>query len=525
MSTVPKQPKPEDEGGFLALMRHRNYALIWTGQLVSLAGDRIQWVAIALWVYALTRSALAVSYAVMALLIGPVMVGFYAGAVVDRLDRRRILITCDLIRGALVFAIPALIVRGITWVYLDLFLVSAATAFFRPAMYAAIPQSVPRNRLHPANAFFASMDTSTEIYGPFLAGVLVARFGYSAAVYVNALSYFVSAAFVSALRLARVEPRREAPRDAKENGALALIKEGLQYVRADRLQMGLLALLFTGHWLAGLSSLQTPLAKGVLHVTDSQFGWYQSIFGVGFVSAGLLLGYFGGRIPRVRVIVFGYAFWALATAMMGISTNYGMLVVTGFWVGFANMLLFVNTSTLLMEYTPPDRIGRVLSTRQVVLAAVRGASLILFGWLADLTTVTASILTMAVFSFLATLAAVAWFPVLWKYRERVVPRTAEEVAVGREATPASRYGFLRHHLEVHTAPEFAIAEQRWLNAAVQLVVGLGWLGLLAREPVGALGFATAVAAAVVIVARARAFRQLQKAPAGDPARGAGRHPP
>jgi DHA3 family macrolide efflux protein-like MFS transporter len=89
-------------------MRYRNYALLWTGQLISQTGDRFHWVAISLWVYAQTGSALSVSYAITALMVGPALVGLVAGAFVDRFDKRKILISADLGRAILVFAIPNL---------------------------------------------------------------------------------------------------------------------------------------------------------------------------------------------------------------------------------------------------------------------------------------------------------------------------------------------------------------------------------------------------------------------------------
>ena len=91
MPTALTDPTEKDQSGIRALFRHRNYAVLWLGQLVSQTGDRFHWVAISLWVYASTGSALSVSYAITALLVGPAVVGVFAGAIVDRLDRRKIL--------------------------------------------------------------------------------------------------------------------------------------------------------------------------------------------------------------------------------------------------------------------------------------------------------------------------------------------------------------------------------------------------------------------------------------------------
>ena len=485
----------ESRSGFLALMRHRNYGLLWGGQLVSQVGDRFHWVAISLWVYAQTGSALSVSYAITALMVAPALVGFYAGTLVDRYDRRRILIAADLVRAGLVAAIPWLMQQGIAWVYLDLFLISSASAFFRPAMFAAIPQSVPKPRLLQANAFFASMDSSTEVFGPALAGLVVAKFGYASAMYIDAVTFLVSALFVSGLSLPRPEPSASDARVAGRPGTLQSIREGLRYIRGDRVQVALLGFLLAGFWVAGLNSLQTPLAKGVLGITDDQFGWFQSIWGVGFIGSALLMGWYGGRFPKGYAIVFAYLLWAAAAGVMGLSPNYGVLVVTGFWVGFANMLLFVNVSTILMEHTPPDKIGRVITTRQVMVALIRVIALLGFGWLADVTSVRMAILVMAGVSFVGTLAATIKYPELWRYRSPTEPSPGEDVVVRRPAV-AGPAGLVMHYLETHTDSEFVVAEQRWLNAASLLIIGVGWVALLVTMPVHALGIAVVIAGAI-----------------------------
>ncbi|MDR7460014.1 MAG: MFS transporter, partial [Armatimonadota bacterium] len=126
--------------GFRALMRNRAYALLWSSQAVSQLGDRFHWVAISLWVYTQTSSALSVSYALTALMLGPAVLGLPAGALIDRLDRKTVLVAADLVRALLVALIPWLMGIDIRLVYLDLFLISCATTFFRPAVFAAIPQ-------------------------------------------------------------------------------------------------------------------------------------------------------------------------------------------------------------------------------------------------------------------------------------------------------------------------------------------------------------------------------------------------
>jgi len=511
------EPVRAPEGGFLALMRYRNYALLWTGQLISQTGDRFHWVAISLWVYAQTGSALSVSYAIMALTVGPALVGLFAGAFVDRFDKRRILIYSDIVRAVLVLAIPSLMRFGLVWVYADLFLISIASAFFRPAMFAAIPQSLPRSRLLQANAFFASMDTSTEVFGPILAGLIIVHRGYSAALYIDALSYVLSALLVRGLRLGTNAPSSESLANRSAPKTLEAIREGFRYIRNDGVQVALLAFLLASYWVAGLNSLRTALAKGVLSISDGQFGWLQSFEGIGFVVASLLLGWYGGRIFKGQAIVLSYALWALAAAAIGLSTNYVMLLGATFWVGFSNMIVFVGVTTIIMERTPSDKIGRVVTTRQVFVALIRVVALVGFGWIADSFGIREAIVLMAGISLAGTVGAAIRYPALWRYSlGRLRPLVDKSEANGPILAENGATGIVKRFLEGQTSPEFVVSEQKSLSFVTSIITIAGLLLLFATLPLEALGLVVAIAGAVVAAVVVRFAGRRFRPSSGDP---------
>lgn len=500
------------DGRFLALMGHRNYAVLWTSQLISQLGTRLHWMAISLWVYSRTGSALSVSYVIMALMISPAVVGLFAGAIIDRFDRRKILIYGDLVRAVLVFAIPDLMSRGMVWVYLDLVLVSAASAFFRPAMFAAIPQSVPKRWLLKANAYYAALESGTEVLGPAAAGILVAKLGYASGLYLDALSYTMSAMLVSTLRLPSTHQHAK---EDRTSSTMQLIREGLQYVRRDRIQLALLAFLFAGQWVVGLSSLQTPLAKGVMGISDRQFGWFQGVWGLGFVAASLYAGSLAAGIPRGQGVVVSYFLWALAAGAMALSTNYPMLVIAGFWVGFANILLFVNVGTILMEHTPPDRIGRAITIRQVGLAVVRVTALFGFGWFADRAGVRVAIFSMAAVSALGTAYATLRYPDLWRYRAELPVKRSRLELVPSLLTALPTRERLANLLDSYGDKEFGNVQQRWMNVGAIGIVCFAWILFLVVSPVRALWVATVAIGATAVGVLARwVGHRLRASPEG-----------
>jgi MFS family permease len=276
---------------------------------------------------------------------------------------------------------------------LDLALISVATAFFRPASFAVIPATVPRGALLTANSFFSAMDTGTEMAGPFLAGLLAEAVGYAPLLYFDAATYLFSALCIALMTLGSPHPGAAgAPVKSLSEG----IAEGLNYIRRDPLQWGLFILIVPSTLVgSGLNALQTPLAKGVVGLTDTQFGTFNSVWGIGFLVASVLLGWYGTIMGRGALIFAGYFIGFAATALMALSLNFRHLLLTAFAVGFANTMYYVGLGTILMEYTPSALRGRVISTRQLAIALVRVASPLVFGTLAERTGVRDAILAMA----------------------------------------------------------------------------------------------------------------------------------
>jgi len=414
---------------------------------------------------------------------GSFVVGLWAGVLVDRLHRKSVLVVSDLARAILVALIPSLIHMNIGLVYFDLILVSVATAFFRPALFGIIPTAVSRRDLMPANSFFSAMDSGTDIFGPALAGILAFAYGYAPLLYLDAMTYVVSGLCVLAMT---INPKLKGPdhglQDAKAKTLTGGLVEGLRYVRRDRLQWGLFLLIFPSALVtSGLNSLQTPLAKGVVGITDAQFGTYNSIWGVGFTVASLILGWFGTRVHRSLVILSGFFLNFLATGLMGLSNSFEYLVITAFAVGFANTLYYVGISTALMEHTPPELIGRVVATRQVAIGFLRVVTPLVFGSIADQFGVRFSMIG------LAATGAVGMALVVTS------SSTIRNLDPGPREIGERMFAALRR-LGGHASPEFQAAQQRPLSLASLMIVLVGWLGIYNYSPIRALGMMISIMA-------------------------------
>ncbi len=207
---------------FLQLLKsNRNYRYAWSGQVVSEIGDHFNNVAVFSLALANTRSGLVVTGIMLSRAIPAVMAGPVAGVILDRLDRKRIMIASDLIRAVVAFGFILAIPRSDTWLlYLLSALLMFASPFFTSGRSAILPTIANKEELHTANSLTQTTQWMTLTIGAFLGGTSITQFGYKWAFAFNALSFVFSAACISRLRVERGGfPRRANGADGRQSGA------------------------------------------------------------------------------------------------------------------------------------------------------------------------------------------------------------------------------------------------------------------------------------------------------------------
>jgi hypothetical protein len=183
------------------LLRDRNFFLLWSGQIISQFGDRLNQIALIALVFEKTPGSTMQLAKVLFFTVAPVfIIGPIAGVYVDRWNRKVTMIGADLIRGALVFFLPACLMRfpdTFMPVYVIIFLVYAVTRFFLPSKLAIMPDMVKGEYLIAANSLMATTRLIATMISLALAGMIVKRIGYLGGFYLDAASYFVSALFLA----------------------------------------------------------------------------------------------------------------------------------------------------------------------------------------------------------------------------------------------------------------------------------------------------------------------------------------
>jgi MFS family permease len=284
---------------FALLRRNRNYRFTWSGQIVSEVGDHFNNIAVFSLALANTGSGLVVALILIARAIPAVTAGPIAGVLLDRLDRKRIMITSDMVRAAIallfIFAIP----HGRTWL---LYILSGAlmfaSPFFTSGRASILPSIATKDELHAANSLTQLTQWTTVTVGSFLGGASVTAFGYKLAFVFNAMSFLFSAWCISHLR---VEKGFRAERTDLAEDKVARpwheYVEGLRYMRSSPLILGI-GLVAVG-WATGGGAAQilfSLFGEVVYHRGPAGIGVIWGCAGIGLVSGAVVAHRIGKRL-------------------------------------------------------------------------------------------------------------------------------------------------------------------------------------------------------------------------------------
>jgi MFS family permease len=389
-AAAPARPLPERTGRtqspYLVLARNRNFSLLWMGQLISFFGDRIHQLALAFIVAPYGDLELGLTFA--ATVLPNVVLGPLAGALVDRWDRRRTMIICDLVRAGLVILVPFVITINIVLVYLIAFAVATVSLLFRPAKNAIIPTIVDEDELVTANSASTVNETVADLLGYPVAGVLVAALSglVGAAFVLDAATYVVSAMLLAGMSL-KGEDLSHAPFRAR-----ALWDEMVEGWTFLTRQADLFAntLVSTAAQIAvGVEIVCSVLyAKEVLDRSalpyPQNYSLLMAAIGLGSVVGGLLIGQTGRSLRKGPLTIIGFVGMGLTFVVVGVVRDPYVAIGLFFVIGAMNMVWLIPTITLFQERTPQRLMGRVVSTRQAFVFGVMAAAMGLAGWLSGI---------------------------------------------------------------------------------------------------------------------------------------------
>jgi MFS family permease len=360
----------------------RAFTYIWLGQLISSIGTGLTNFALGIWVYQTTGSV--TKFTLIALFSGlpGALLLPLTGALIDRWDKRIVMISS--ISGAALVTLAAalLLSRGqlAVWhVYLGVTIRATFISLLNPAMLAATTVLVPKQHLGRSAGMFQTLQASTQVISPLLAAILMSRILLLGIFLVDFLSYLVA---LTILLIVRFGPQLAAVGSSKRDSLRSEIPRGWTYIRE---RPGLLALLIyfaTVNLVLGCTTiLFTPM---ILSFTTSQvLGTILSISGIGFLSGSLAMSLWGGPKNRVPGILnFGLAF-GFCSVIVGLRPSPVLISLGAFGMYFFLPIVNGCSQAIWQSKIPVDLQGRVFAVRRMIGASTLPVAYLIAGPLAD----------------------------------------------------------------------------------------------------------------------------------------------
>ena len=387
----------------MAALAHRDFALLWSGQAISLVGDGIFTVTLALEALHLDPRPLALSAVLAARLVPTVLLLLLGGVIVDRMPRRLAMLISDGTRGLAVAVIAVLVWTGQAqlWQLIVMSVVfGTADALFFPAETAVIPELLPSELLVQGSALNRlSQTVAMSLVGPALGGLLVGAFGTGWGFAIDALSFAISGAALVAIR-ARSRP------EPSGHSLLTEALDGLRYVRSQPWFWATLVAAGLANFAAfsPLSVTVPLLVRHVLNGTASALGLVLAAGGLGGAITSLLLARLGAPRRRITAMVVGWSLSGASMVIVGLAPEIWMAGLGQFlvWAG----LVYGNTiwSALMQDQVPANLLGRASSVDWLVSICLSPLGMLVAGFVAGIIGVRNTIVAGGIFATFMSLA-------------------------------------------------------------------------------------------------------------------------
>ena len=369
---------------YVRLALNPSFSALWTGQIISLFGDRVNQIALAAFVYEVTDSPLAVALTFFVGMVPNLILSPIAGAYVDRWDQKQVLVVSDILRAAAVMLVPVAILYNVWLAYPIVFLITTISIFFRPARQAILPRIVPEEDLLAANSAMWVGETLADVINYPIAGLFVVFLQSSLALafWFDSVTYLASAALLATMvvppLVRRGSTEDEAETDeAGESGRAAPeaqpsvvddLKAGWAFLRHETVLLANTLQGTAGQFSLGVLTvasliLAREITPGTGDAYRGTYAFMETAIGVGSLVGGFMLGAIASRAQKGKLIIGAYIAFGLGAMAVGVVDSIPLVLGLFFGMGVANMAFVIPSQTLFQERTPPELMGRVVSLR------------------------------------------------------------------------------------------------------------------------------------------------------------------
>ena len=357
----------------LRVLCQRNFALLWSGQLVSAIGDLVLFIALPFYVYEQTGSTLATGAMLVVSTLPRLLFGSLAGVLVDRWDRKLAMIAADLLRAVILLVLLLVPLYGWLWlIYPVGFVLSSISQFFRPAKNAIVPRLVDERHLVEANSLNALGSNLALVVGPFLGGALLGYTGLIAVILIDAVSFLISGLLIALITYTDAVATVTARHNSVIVTAMAIWSdwlEGLKWVKEQSLISGAFLVSGIGALAQGIINvLLVVFIKDVLHAGALEFGWLATAQGAGSIIGGAIIAVVGRFFLPQRMVALGHAGVGIILLLLVSFPFLPVVLALSVLQGIPVMGLVIGLNVLFHSSMSDRYMGRVFGTHEAIQA-------------------------------------------------------------------------------------------------------------------------------------------------------------
>ena len=359
-----KLTAPERQTAFSSL-HHRDFRLLWMGQIVSVTGSQMQLAAINWHIYLLTRSPLALGLVGACRAIPIILCSLVGGVVADVVDRRRLMMATQSVMLTCSAALALITFRGLlhVWpIFLLTAIASAAWAFDTPARQALMPTLVPLKDFPNAVSLSMLMFQVGLIVGPPLAGFVLASHGPAFVYTINAASFV---AVILGVALMRTSGRPEKDESQPARISFDALREGLRFVWRTPIIVQTMTLDFVATFFASANQLLPIFAKDILRVGAQGYGFLAAAPAGGAIITGLVIARLGTLKKQGLLVIVSIAVFGAATIAFGLSRVFWFSLLMLAITGSADTISTILRQTIRQLATPNKLRGRMTSINMI----------------------------------------------------------------------------------------------------------------------------------------------------------------
>ena len=365
------------------------FTIVWTGQLISVLASNMSWFALTIWAFEMTGSATILGVTQTAFILPFLILSPFAGAMVDRYNRKLMMMVSDLgavLTTGVILILSALDILEVWHLIVACVFYGMSGTFQNPAYMATISTMVPKEKYERANGMMMLVDSGPAVFSPMVAGALLPILGVTGILTIDVITFVIAICTLLVVFIPQPEKTVEG-----QSGKGSLVSEaayGFKYIFQRKPLLSLLLVILGLNLVSGLSnSLFAPMLLSRTDNNSAILGSAQSAFAIGGVVGGLIVSTLGGLKKRIRGMLIGWGIFAVfGLIIFGLGRSLYVWIPAAVLAAMTFPLTQSASNAIWQSKVAPDIQGRVFSARRLIAWFTNPIMPIVAGALADYVT-------------------------------------------------------------------------------------------------------------------------------------------